>query len=75
MPYSEEYLAKIDKQRLLDGIHAAVSFTYIDTEMARLRARVALKEAAGWPLSDGELARLKELEDEQASAASEQALD
>lgn len=51
-------------QRLLDGIHAAVSFTYIDTEIARLRARVALKEAAGWDLSDGELARIKELEDE-----------
>lgn len=53
----------VDVQRLLDGIHAAVSFTYIDTEEARLRARVALKEAAGWPLSDGEQERLKEIQD------------
>jgi len=61
MPYSKEYLDKVDKEKLLDAIHGAVSFTYIDTEEARLRARVALKEAAGWPLTDGEQARITEL--------------
>lgn len=49
-------------KRLKEGIHAAVSFTYIDGEAARIKARIALKEAAGWPLSDGERERLVELE-------------
>lgn len=59
----------VDVQRLLDGIHSAVSLTYIDGEEARLRARVALKNAAGWPLSDGELERLQVIRDEKASAS------
>lgn len=54
-------------RRLLDGIHAAVSFTYIDGEAARLKARIALKEAAGWPIADGEVARLQELASAQAA--------
>jgi hypothetical protein len=55
----EELVA--ERNRLRDGIHAAVSFTYIDGEAARIKARVALKDAAGWPLSDGEMERLAAL--------------
>jgi hypothetical protein len=51
-----------ERDKLLnEGIHAAVSFTYIDGEAARIKARVALKNAAGWPLSDGEMERLAAL--------------
>lgn len=54
-------------KRLVEGIHAAVSFTYIDGEAARLKARIALKEAAGWSLTDGETNRLQELASAQAA--------
>lgn len=53
-------------RRLVDGIHAAVSFTYIEGEKARLQARMTLKLAAGWPLTDGEEGRLARLEREES---------
>jgi hypothetical protein len=60
MVYDQEQ----EMKNLLDGVHAAVSFTYIEGERARLQARVALKQGAGWPLTDGELERLAELDQE-----------
>jgi len=53
--------AHSQRQRLLDGVHAAVSFTYIDGEASRLKARLALKEAAGWPDGDRTRERLAEI--------------
>jgi hypothetical protein len=65
-----DYMGKLEaeRDRLRDAIHAAVSFTYIEGERARLQARKALKEAMEWPLTDGENERLAELDRESANS-------
>lgn len=66
MPYDKKYLDSVDKEELLNAIHTAVSFTYLQSEIGRLQSRLELKKAAGW-LGEVEekqiLERLKELRD------------
>lgn len=53
---------KMPGGRIHDLMHGAVSWTYIDSERARLMTRKAIRDAMGWPMTPYEEDRLEELQ-------------